>query len=86
MHHARGKKVFVHCRRGADRTGVMVALYRITFDHWSADQAVEEMKEFHYASFILWHLARFVRAYPTQLTSDPTLRSLMVAAAATPIP
>jgi protein tyrosine/serine phosphatase len=86
MHDMRGKKVFVHCRRGADRTGVMVALYRMTFDHWGADQAVDEMKEFHYASFLLSHLAGFVRAYPTQLASDPTLRSLMVAAAATSIP
>jgi protein tyrosine/serine phosphatase len=86
MHDTRGKKVFVHCRRGADRTGVMVALYRMTFDHWSADQAVAEMKEFHYASFLLSHLAGFVRAYPTQLASDPTLRSLMVAAAAASIP
>ena len=86
MRDTHGKKVFVHCRRGADRTGLMVALYRITFDHWDANQAVTEMKEFHYASFLLPHLARFVREYPSQLASDPTLRAFKVAATAVPIP
>ena len=86
MRDMHGKKVFVHCRRGADRTGLMVALYRMTFDHWDADQAVTEMKEFHYASFLLPHLAGFVREYPSQLASDPTLRAFKVAATAAPIP
>ncbi|HUK32162.1 MAG TPA: protein-tyrosine phosphatase family protein, partial [Candidatus Acidoferrum sp.] len=30
-----GKKIFVHCERGADRTGTMIALYRIAYDHWT---------------------------------------------------
>ena len=33
------KKVFVHCERGAERTGVMVACYRISSERWTADQA-----------------------------------------------
>jgi protein tyrosine/serine phosphatase len=36
--------VFVHCKRGSDRTGTIVALYRISHDHWSADRAVSEAK------------------------------------------
>lgn len=35
--------VFVHCRRGADRTGVMCAVYRIVVQGWSKQQAIEEM-------------------------------------------
>jgi len=36
--------VFVHCRRGADRTGVMVAFYRIAFGGWSAGKAYQEAR------------------------------------------
>ena len=31
--------VFVHCQRGADRTGVIIAVYRILRDKWTAEQA-----------------------------------------------
>ncbi|MGO8791299.1 MAG: fused DSP-PTPase phosphatase/NAD kinase-like protein [Terriglobia bacterium] len=34
--------VFVHCRRGADRTGAVIAAYRIDHDHWSNFQALRE--------------------------------------------
>jgi len=34
--------VFVHCKRGADRTGVLVAAYRIKRDGWTSKQAIEE--------------------------------------------
>lgn len=36
--------VFVHCERGADRTGFMVGLYRIAFQNWSADCAYQEAR------------------------------------------
>ena len=38
--------VFVHCKRGRDRTGVIVAAYRMTNDGWAADRAVKEAKDF----------------------------------------
>jgi tyrosine-protein phosphatase SIW14 len=38
--------VFVHCRGGQHRTGAMTAVYRITHDGWSAEQAFVEMKEY----------------------------------------
>jgi tyrosine-protein phosphatase SIW14 len=38
--------VFVHCQRGADRTGVIVAVYRILRDQWTAEQAIDEAKRF----------------------------------------
>jgi protein tyrosine phosphatase (PTP) superfamily phosphohydrolase (DUF442 family) len=37
--------VFVHCERGADRTGTMCAMYRITVCGWTKQQAIEEMKD-----------------------------------------
>jgi protein tyrosine phosphatase (PTP) superfamily phosphohydrolase (DUF442 family) len=37
--------VFVHCRRGIDRTGTMVAIYRITVQGWGKEEAIREMTE-----------------------------------------
>jgi uncharacterized protein (TIGR01244 family) len=34
--------VFVHCQHGADRTGTIIALYRIEHDGWTIDQASAE--------------------------------------------
>jgi tyrosine-protein phosphatase SIW14 len=42
--------VFVHCRRGADRTGTIVALYRIVHDHWTNQQALDEARRMRMAS------------------------------------
>lgn len=33
----------VHCKHGADRTGVMCAVYRIAIEGWSKQDAIEEM-------------------------------------------
>lgn len=37
------KPVLLHCTRGADRTGIVSALYRIHVQGWSYEKAVEEM-------------------------------------------
>jgi tyrosine-protein phosphatase SIW14 len=36
--------VFVHCRRGADRTGMMVGFYRIAFQGWDGAKAYREAR------------------------------------------
>jgi len=72
-----GKKIFVHCEFGSDRTGLMIALYRLVSDRWTPDQAMEEMKAFHYHSFLYSHLGKYVRAFPAYLTTDPGLASLI---------
>src|SRR5258706_2980171 len=36
--------VFVHCRRGADRTGTVIACYRIGHDQWDNQKALKEAK------------------------------------------
>lgn len=43
--------VFVHCRRGSDRTGLMVASYRIVVEGWDKAKAIEEMKHGGYGFF-----------------------------------
>lgn len=42
--------VYVHCAGGRHRTGEMTALYRVTNDGWTADQAYQEMKQFKWYS------------------------------------
>ncbi len=34
--------VFIHCKRGSDRTGIIIAVYRIVHDGWSGEEALEE--------------------------------------------
>ena len=36
--------VFIHCKRGADRTGAVIACYRIMHDRWQPKQALNEAK------------------------------------------
>jgi tyrosine-protein phosphatase SIW14 len=36
--------VFVHCKRGADRTGAVIASYRIDHDGWDNTRALSEAK------------------------------------------
>ena len=38
--------VFVHCKRGADRTGTVIACYRIAHDGWQRQRALEEAKSY----------------------------------------
>ena len=40
--------VYVHCKGGRHRTGALTAVYRITQDRWTADQAFNEMKEYDF--------------------------------------
>ena len=35
-------RVFIHCKEGVDRTGTIVAIYRMTHDGWSSGQALAE--------------------------------------------
>ena len=41
------RPVYVHCRSGQNRTGVMVAAYRILEEGVSVDQAIDEMGRFN---------------------------------------
>ena len=43
--------VYVHCQGGRHRTGVMTAVYRMTHDSWTADQAVAEMEQYRFDRF-----------------------------------
>ena len=33
----------MHCQHGSDRTGTIIALYRMVIQNWSKEQAIAEM-------------------------------------------
>ena len=43
--------VFVHCHHGEDRTGTIIAVYRISHDGWTSEQAKKEAKSFGMSRF-----------------------------------
>jgi tyrosine-protein phosphatase SIW14 len=54
--------VFVHCQRGADRTGTMCAMYRIVVCGWTREEAVREMTDGGFGFNPAWrNLVRYVR-------------------------
>jgi protein tyrosine/serine phosphatase len=46
-----GQRVFVHCRSGQDRTGTVIACYRIAHDHWTGERALSEATSFGMRSY-----------------------------------
>ncbi len=70
------KKVFVHCRLGDDRTGMMIAAYRMANEGWTAEEAMTEMKSFGFSRshhVICPGLARYEKEFPRRLKEDPAL-------------
>jgi protein tyrosine/serine phosphatase len=56
--------VYVHCAGGRHRTGVMTAVYRMSDDRWTADDAFAEMKKYKFgADFLHPEFKDFVYAY-----------------------
>jgi protein tyrosine/serine phosphatase len=70
-------RIFVHCHHGADRTGVMVAAYRMAFEGWTPEQALAEMERFKFHGFWYRHLKQYVRDFPALLRSDPEFISAL---------
>ena len=74
VHENNGKKIFVHCRLGDDRTGMMVAAYRIAEEGWTADEAMNEMRTFGFSRahhFICPGLASYEKSFPERLKDSP---------------
>ena len=69
--------VFVHCKRGADRTGAVIAAYRIDHDHWESTRALSEAKS-EGMGFFQSPRESFIRAFqprPVEAKTDVTATS-----------
>lgn len=46
--------LYIHCLHGRDRTGMLIAVYRMVCEGWTFREALKEMKRFGFQP--LWHL------------------------------
>ena len=76
--------VYVHCKGGKHRTGVMTAIYRMVNDKWDSDKAYDEMKDFEFGSSF-WHpeFKEFVYDYHDELTARGATTSAAVSTGGT---
>lgn len=58
------KPVLVHCWHGSDRTGLVIAAYRIIWQNWTVEKAVQELREGGYGfhEVYLKHMAQVLAA------------------------
>lgn len=56
--------IFIHCRRGKDRTGTIIACYRIQHDRWTNAEALAEANKYGMS-----HLERGMRSYISHFRS-----------------
>ncbi|MBZ5622691.1 MAG: hypothetical protein LAQ69_28745 [Acidobacteriia bacterium] len=67
----------MHCRRGADRSGVVIACYRIVHDHWTNAHAMEEARQQGFSGFevLMQCYIQHFHASPTPryVPDDPSL-------------
>jgi protein tyrosine phosphatase (PTP) superfamily phosphohydrolase (DUF442 family) len=61
-------KVFIHCKRGADRTGAVIACYRISHDRWDSGKALGEAKS-HGMSWTQVGLKSYVKSFQPKVIS-----------------
>jgi len=49
------RPVVIHCQQGADRTGALVALYRVVVQGWTKEEAIREMNDggYHHSSLFV---------------------------------
>ncbi|MBP6003767.1 MAG: tyrosine-protein phosphatase [Pyrinomonadaceae bacterium] len=65
--------VFIHCKRGSDRTGTAIAIYRISRESWTGEAANAEAKKFGFGWWQYWmkdyiddYYRDFIKSHPAK--------------------
>lgn len=69
--------VFVHCRRGGDRVGTVIACYRMFHDHWTNQQAMAEAREYGISPLEVL-MRRYLRHFDPSRIHTPADRPVSV--------
>lgn len=68
--------IFIHCFHGVDRTGLVIAIHRMTRLGWTFQQAYDEMKHCGFHRFRLrhfkWLLANYARRAEKHTAAEST--------------
>lgn len=73
-----GKKIFVHCRYGDDRTGMMVAVYRMADEGWTPDEARKEMNVFGFHHLVCPSLGPYEKHFPERFAHNKEFKALRI--------
>jgi len=76
LHANHGKKVFVHCRYGDDRTGMIVAAYRMANEGWTPDEARKEMNVFGFHHLVCPSLGSYEKHFPERFAHNKEFKAL----------
>jgi len=70
------KPVLVHCWHGSDRTGVVIAAYRIRVMNWERQAAIDEMMHGGFGHHGNWYpnIERYLKTMAVPERSQPPLR------------
>ena len=74
-----GKRIFVHCRVGDDRTGMDIAAYRMAEQGWTPEEAKREMEAYGVNWFhrrICPGLTSYEEKFPERFKTSPAFREL----------
>jgi protein tyrosine phosphatase (PTP) superfamily phosphohydrolase (DUF442 family) len=56
------KSIYVHCQHGRDRTGGMVALYRLQHDRWNFEKTLAEMRGYGFDPSVQPEITHLLKA------------------------
>ncbi len=61
------RPVFIHCLHGSDRTGMLIAMYRMAREGWDVDAAYKEMRACGFHRLPVYHFKWAVYLYARKL-------------------